>query len=239
MSFFGWLRRRNDGAERVTAYVDGELSTAEAARFEAELRQSQNLGEAVEAQRALKSLLRASLNEVPAPRSFALTPEMVRGLQPAPAPSWFPARASRVAQATAAVAIAGFVTLTLIDFTAGTSDTNGDATGSSPASLEAESAAPMSGSKDMSSPQVIGAGGESPDPPRDDVARDASEFRADGDAGKDGAASTFAAPTEEDDGFGALRLAQVAALVLAFLAIGVFFVARRQPSRGSPSAGRK
>ena len=234
MSFFGWPRRRNDSAERVTAYVDGELSTGEAARFEAEVRQSPDLGEAVEAQRALKSLLRSSLNEVPAPRSFALTPEMVRGLRPAPARSWFPAGAARVAQATAAVAIVGFVTLTAIDLTGSPSDTNSDATRSSPASMEAQSAGAASDEQDMS------PGGtpvlESPEPPLDDAARDADKFRADGEAGD---ASTFAAPTEEDDGFGALRLAQVAAIVLAFLSVGVFFVARRQPSRGSPSAGRK
>ncbi len=228
MSFFGWLRRRNDTAERVTAYVDGELSTAEAARFEAELRQSPDLGEAVEAQRALKGLIRSALNEVPAPRSFALTPEMVHGLHPAPARPWFPAGAARVAQATAALAIAGFVTLTVIDFTAGASDTNSDATRSSPASMESQSTAGATEYRDMSA-----------EPFAADAARDANESRAAGEAGDAGQAPTFAAPTDEDDGFGALRLAQVAALVIVLLSGGIFFVTRRQPSRSSPSAGGK
>lgn len=235
MSFFGWPRRRNDSAERVTAYVDGELSTDEAARFEAELRQSPDLQDTLDAQRALKTLLRSSLNEVPAPRSFALTPEMVHGLQPAPARSWFPAGAARLAQATAALAILGFVTLTMIDLTGGSSEGDRDAsTLSSPASMEAQSAGAAEDAQDMS-PEATPAL-ESPEPPRDDSSRDAEKFRADGEAGD---ASTLTAPAQEDDGFGALRLAQVAALVVALLSVGVFFAARRQPSSGSPALRRK
>lgn len=227
MRLFRWPGRRNHTAERASAYIDGELSGDELARFESELDQSPELREAVAEERALKGLLRASLSEVAAPRSFALTPQMVGARRARPPRPWFSAGAAKFAQAAAAVAIFGFVTLTVVDLTGEGSGADRQASQSAPASLESAGAEPMSeDAKDMS-PQATP--GEAPQPPTDDASRDGDDFRA---AGTDEPTAPFAAAPAEDEGIGALRLAQIAALALALLSIGVVFVARRSPPLG-------
>ena len=66
--------------ERLSGYLDGECSNKEAAKLEAWLRVDPVLRQALEELRATAGLLRA-LPEIPTPRSFALTPDMV-GLKP-------------------------------------------------------------------------------------------------------------------------------------------------------------
>ncbi len=62
--------------ERLSAYLDGECSSKEAAKLESRLQLEPGLRQALEELRATAGLLHA-LPEVPPPRSFALTPEMV------------------------------------------------------------------------------------------------------------------------------------------------------------------
>ncbi len=70
--------------ERLSAYLDGEISDKEAARLEARLEREPELGRALQELRATKSLLR-SLPEVRPARDFRLTPEMVGERRRAPA----------------------------------------------------------------------------------------------------------------------------------------------------------
>jgi len=62
--------------ERLSAYLDGECSSKEAAKLEARMRIEPGLRQTLEELRATTGLLR-SLPEVTPPRNFALTPEMV------------------------------------------------------------------------------------------------------------------------------------------------------------------
>lgn len=225
MRLFRWPGRRNNTPERVSAYIDGELSGEDLARFESELADSPELREAIDDERALKGLLRATLPEVAAPRSFALTPEMVGIPLPAAPRPWFSPGAAKFAQAAAALAIVGFVTLTVVDLTGDGSGVDRQASQAAPASLESAGAEPMSeDAKDMA-PQATP--GEAPQPPGDEASRDGDDFRA---AGTDAPTTPFAETPAEDEGISTLRLAQVAALALALVSIGVFFVARRSPS---------
>jgi len=83
--------------ERLSAFLDGELSPAEAERLGARLATNKQLSGALEALRATTEAVR-SLPEVSPPRSFALTEEMVR-----------PRRAYPILQLSTAVAALGFV----------------------------------------------------------------------------------------------------------------------------------
>jgi hypothetical protein len=65
--------------ERLSAYLDGECSSKQAAKLEARMRIEPGLRQTLEELRATAGLLRA-LPDVSPPRSFALTPEMV-GIQ--------------------------------------------------------------------------------------------------------------------------------------------------------------
>ena len=91
--------------ERLSAYLDGECSSKEAAKLEARLQVEPRLRQALEELRATVGLMRA-LPEVPPPRSFALTPEMVGVKQRRAYP------ALRLATALASIA---FVTLIGLD----------------------------------------------------------------------------------------------------------------------------
>jgi hypothetical protein len=78
MSIFDRLSPKD--LELLSAYLDGECSTRDAARLDARLRSEPGLRQALEQLRATAGLLRA-LPEVKPPRSFALQPDMV-GLKP-------------------------------------------------------------------------------------------------------------------------------------------------------------
>ncbi|MFQ5922162.1 MAG: anti-sigma factor family protein [Anaerolineales bacterium] len=83
--------------ERLSAFLDGELSSAEAEKLGARLATDKQLSRTLEALRATAETVR-SLPEVSPPRSFALTDEMVR-----------PRRAYPFLQLSTAVAALGFV----------------------------------------------------------------------------------------------------------------------------------
>ena len=83
--------------ERLSAFLDGELRRAEADQLEARMATDRQLKGALEALRATSELV-GSLPEIHPPRSFALTPEMVR-----------PRRAYPILQFSTAMAALGFV----------------------------------------------------------------------------------------------------------------------------------
>ena len=83
--------------ERLSTFLDGELSPTEAEKLEARLTRDKQLSGALEALRTTAKAVR-SLPEVHPPRSFALTEEMVR-----------PRRAYPILQLSTAVAALGFV----------------------------------------------------------------------------------------------------------------------------------
>lgn len=83
--------------ERLSAFLDGELSPAEAEQLEARLATDQLLSSTLEALRATSEVV-GSLPEVRPPRSFALTQEMTR-----------PRRAYPFLRLSTAVAALGFI----------------------------------------------------------------------------------------------------------------------------------
>ena len=83
--------------ERLSAFLDGELSPAEVEQLEARLATDRQLSGTLEALRATSEVV-GSLPEIHPPRSFALTPEMVR-----------PRRAYPILQLSTAMAALGFV----------------------------------------------------------------------------------------------------------------------------------
>jgi len=83
--------------ERLSAFLDGELSPGEAEQLEARLATDQRLNETLKALQATSNII-GTLPEVDIPHSFALTPEMVR-----------PRRAYPILQLTTAMAALGFV----------------------------------------------------------------------------------------------------------------------------------
>ena len=74
MNSFSRIPQR--GLERLSAYLDGALSTREAARMEARLREDPALQKALEELRHTSVLLR-SLPMARVPRNFTITPQMV------------------------------------------------------------------------------------------------------------------------------------------------------------------
>jgi hypothetical protein len=93
--------------ERLSAYLDGELSRKEADNLDARLRREPDLRQALEELRSTATLLRA-LPEVPPPRDFALTAEMVGVSQRRPYP------VLRLATALASLAFVALVGLDAI-----------------------------------------------------------------------------------------------------------------------------
>jgi hypothetical protein len=237
MKLFGWLRRRDHSAESITAYIDGELSAAERARFEADLRQSPQLQQEVETERVLKAVLKSALPEVPAPRSFALTEEMVGRTHAAPAPGWFNLAAMRTAQATAAVAVFAFVTLIVVDL--GNTTRNDGAGSGAPASLESDAASGMAAADDKSTdpaephgtpmPALGAPGGagtnDGPTPGDFDSGTRSSGARETA-GGESPDSMRSLANRDSDGGMSGLRLAQAAMAGLAILAIGTYLAAR-------------
>lgn len=107
-----WFRRTGDeewARERLDAFVDGELSPGERARFERILAASAALAEEVQLRRNAKLAVRA-LPRPLAPRSFALTPAMAAAVRPE-APRRAPDRSAwaRLSAAGSALAAAVFV----------------------------------------------------------------------------------------------------------------------------------
>jgi hypothetical protein len=118
MKLLNFRGRHTRWADLVGAYVDRELPTAERGRFEEHLQACASCRSAVEEQRALRGLLAASLRPVEAPRSFALTSELLeaRGIRqraPARSPGFFVG----AAQAGAALAFVALVSLVVFDAT--------------------------------------------------------------------------------------------------------------------------
>lgn len=104
--------------EMADAFADGELSGREHVRFERHLAACVACAAAVEAARETKRLL-AALPEYDAPRSFRLTPAMVReqrSLPKSPARSRVPALVFRASQATAGFAAAALAVVIIMNF---------------------------------------------------------------------------------------------------------------------------
>lgn len=100
--------------QSADAYIDGELTPSELARFEEHLADCDRCEAAVDAARSTKTLL-AAAPPLRAPRSFTLTPQMVSQAEPADV-SRRPV-ALRLAQAATAIAVVAFATVLTIDLT--------------------------------------------------------------------------------------------------------------------------
>jgi hypothetical protein len=74
-------RQRAKELEQLSAYLDGQLNETEKKQIETRLAQEPDLREAYEGLRKTK-LLFSRIRRVRAPRSFALTPEMVKARKP-------------------------------------------------------------------------------------------------------------------------------------------------------------
>ncbi|HET7738274.1 MAG TPA: hypothetical protein VFK32_06840 [Tepidiformaceae bacterium] len=120
--------RKHSWLEDVSAYVDGELSPAHLARFEATLASTPEARDAVRAEREARALLRSALPELPAPRSFALTAEIAAANRPVRVPPVAgQARVfSRAAGAVSVMAAAAFLVVLVVD-TSGSSGGDDDA----------------------------------------------------------------------------------------------------------------
>ena len=106
-----FLPRHRRFAELASAYTDGELRGGELRRFEAHLAACARCKDAVDAGRALK-LHVSQMPEVPAPRSFRLTPQMVAA---AGKPKWAVGTGTplylNLARAGAALSVGAFATV--------------------------------------------------------------------------------------------------------------------------------
>jgi len=111
--------------KQLDAYVDGELTPPEHARFDAHVASCARCARQVEDARALNAILR-SMPEVPAPRSFRLTPEMANQARAASAPVARPSRVPLfVAQLATGVAVAALATVFAFDRLSSGSSSNG------------------------------------------------------------------------------------------------------------------
>lgn len=100
--------------ERVTAYVDGQLSARERARFEAQLQDDPALRAEVAAEERVRTAVRLlQARQRPVPRSFTLDPAKFGAPQPAYSARAYPAL--RVATALAAFVFVFVFTLALIN----------------------------------------------------------------------------------------------------------------------------
>ena len=111
---FGWLLKPHSRWQsQASAYIDDELGGKARRRFEAHLGGCTACQDQVQALRQAKHFV-AALPEVPAPRSFRLTPAMLGEPARAPvvaSPSW----AFRGAAVVAGLAAVAFVTVLAID----------------------------------------------------------------------------------------------------------------------------
>ncbi|HEX6032631.1 MAG TPA: zf-HC2 domain-containing protein, partial [Tepidiformaceae bacterium] len=103
-----WLfRGHSQWREDVDAYADSELDARAAARLEAHLGTCEGCREMLVARREAKRLA-ATLPEMPAPRSFQITPGMLVEERRAPEPRRGGTIVMRLGQATAGVAALAF-----------------------------------------------------------------------------------------------------------------------------------
>lgn len=141
-----WLfrPRRRNWRDYVSAYVDGELQGADLAWFEAQLVEAPDAAQAVELERATSRLVATALPETPAPRSFAITPEMAASAGPvAPArPAVDSARLfGRLTVGASIAAAVALAFVTVIDLSGRESGGDDDAaTMAAPESLSATAA---------------------------------------------------------------------------------------------------
>ena len=106
MQVFKFLSRHPFDDTMADAYADGELDAAHAERFEEHLHSCQRCSARVAAARAIRRAV-ASLPEVAAPRSFAITPEVAAAARPAPSRRSTPVYVN-LARAGAALSVAAF-----------------------------------------------------------------------------------------------------------------------------------
>jgi hypothetical protein len=105
MTSLSQLSRRD--VERLSAYLDGELSAAERARLEERIKEDPDLRSALEEMRTAVWLMR-SMPDVKVPRNFILTPDMV-GIRDRP-------RAYPIFQFATALATLALIVVVGIDF---------------------------------------------------------------------------------------------------------------------------
>lgn len=143
MSWLRGTRSHERWERRAHAYVDGELKARDYLRFEEHLESCERCQALLDEVADLRASLQA-MPEAEPPRSFRLTPEMVRPksrpVRGAPAP---PAWAFRAAQVTAGIAIAGFVSVVTIDALSGEPGRAGDDAGSMTTMAGAANEAPV------------------------------------------------------------------------------------------------
>ncbi len=112
------LLRRGDWREDVSAYMDGELSPAEAARVEARLAESAEMREYLADLEELSTVLHrfaAASNAASNAAPFQLTPEMLEGRSRLLTPPSGAARALRLSMSTAAIGAATFAAVVVFD----------------------------------------------------------------------------------------------------------------------------
>lgn len=236
--------------EQLDAYLDGELAPAAVRRFEVHLEACSACAVALETTRGLKAAL-ASQPGLQAPRSFALTPAMAGGREPARPPRPL-AVTYRLAQATAFAAIAGFATLVVVDASGGGSPAAGDDDDAGAAEIRMTSGyAPEATAEPTPSGALVppGAGGGIVDDGEGsaNAAGSTETFIDEGDettpedarqadpAEKGGAPSDLPAPDalavsapEDDEGPAGLRIVEAALAGLAGLSLAAVFVLRRR-----------
>lgn len=136
-----FLRAHSRWRELLDGYVDGELAVGDARSLETHLEACRECRAGVAQTRATKVLL-SELPQVPAPRSFRLTPAMVSApARPAPAK---PATATlRAAQFATGLAVVALVAVAMVDL--GRSSGGGSSNSAASTSREAavDQAAPL------------------------------------------------------------------------------------------------
>jgi hypothetical protein len=144
MTVFGFLRRHTRMTAQANAYADGELRGEELAGFERHLSGCEQCRASVQSARTLKAAL-ANMPAAAAPRSFAVTPAMLREAAPRPEP----ARGGTplylgLARAGAALSVVAFATVLAFGAFDSNSNSGDDATaGAARDGASAEYAAPI------------------------------------------------------------------------------------------------
>jgi hypothetical protein len=245
-------RGHSQWREDIDAYVDGQLDAEASARLEAHLGTCGACQEMVVARREVKRFA-ATLPEMPAPRTFRITPGMLVHEQRAPEPRRGGTIVMRLGQATAGVAALAFGAVLVAHLSSGTNDDGGRQAADADAqtmsiSNEAGSAAALGATDSgMPSPQPTAAmpefndatvGGAS-NPPTElpKAANDDSHQR---DAASSGGQPLTASPasppgaeveparaSEDGDSDTGFLVAEVALGALVIAALGAWVIARR------------
>lgn len=223
MRFAALFRPHRRWRHMVDAYADGALDAADVRRFEAHIGTCDACRADVEAVRAIRRFMAEAPAE-PAPRSFRISPSMLAAPRPEPARAPRTGVSAgafmRASQALAGVAVLAFAFLVVVDLSGAT--TRDDDDGFAGAAIE--SADRMAGGDDDGAVAPMAATEPVPAP----TPAPAEQGPNGGDAKDTALALTDSGPAaEEGDGTTALRIAQVAAAVLAVVAIGGYVVARR------------